>query len=441
MYNWVMNLRNHALLLPLAGLLFLAACSTPASVTPSHVSVISTTVSREDAFLSEKIQDDVKSRMLTDEGIRLHGLMIKERKEYTRIPQIKEYFEVALLFDPGNAEAKKYLEVMEDLRVYLHSENLKSAKRLIALEKPSETEEYRLMKATQNAVYYDPASTEAAELYKKVQPRREAVIKGLLDKTDAALAKARSGKAGEQQAAYIEAFQLALQALAIAPNHQKALSVKTSLRQEISTIVAGRIGEINKTISSGKYREAEKAVESIQDLNKKLENEFDKELAAAQYRLYYSWAEANFKNQQFADAAARARKALGFQRSKEALAIIDKVSSQVSASDKESGFDAGLKKLDDLVARSDIAGSMALIQSLNRLASTPAQQKSIDTKRNKLAEVLPDLYTRGVAAYKSEDLAKAIELLELVVLVDSGFKDAQDYLDKAKSKKKLLDQY
>jgi hypothetical protein len=54
---------------------------------------------------------------------------------------------------------------------------------------------------------------------------------------------------------------------------------------------------------------------------------------------------------------------------------------------------------------------------------------------------LKDLYDRGVQSYRDEDFKTAIELLQTVVGVQVDYEQAGDYLDKAKSKQKLLDQY
>jgi hypothetical protein len=45
-----------------------------------------------------------------------------------------------------------------------------------------------------------------------------------------------------------------------------------------------------------------------------------------------------------------------------------------------------------------------------------------------------------VQAYRDEDFKTAIELLQTVVGVQVDYEQASDYLDKAKSKQKVLDQ-
>ena len=52
---------------------------------------------------------------------------------------------------------------------------------------------------------------------------------------------------------------------------------------------------------------------------------------------------------------------------------------------------------------------------------------------------LPDLYSRGVEAYRSEDFRRAVELLSIVVEIEVGYEQASDYLDKARAKQKLLE--
>jgi hypothetical protein len=65
----------------------------------------------------------------------------------------------------------------------------------------------------------------------------------------------------------------------------------------------------------------------------------------------------------------------------------------------------------------------------------------VDQRRDKVRTFLPGLYAKGVEAYRQESFRDAIESLEIVVLVDEGWEQAADYLEKARSKLKFLEQY
>jgi hypothetical protein len=67
--------------------------------------------------------------------------------------------------------------------------------------------------------------------------------------------------------------------------------------------------------------------------------------------------------------------------------------------------------------------------------------QQLDDRNEKIIESLKDLYDKGVDAYRSEDFKTAIDLLQTVVAIQVDYEQASDYLDKARSKQKLLDQY
>jgi hypothetical protein len=65
----------------------------------------------------------------------------------------------------------------------------------------------------------------------------------------------------------------------------------------------------------------------------------------------------------------------------------------------------------------------------------------LDDRNQKIVASLKDLYDRGVQAYRDEDFKTAIEVLQTVVGVQVDYEQAGDYLDKARAKQKLVDQY
>ena len=57
-------------------------------------------VSAGDSFLVQKLDDQSKSQALTIAGIEEYDLHVVRKQEFDQIPRIKEYFTVALSFDP-----------------------------------------------------------------------------------------------------------------------------------------------------------------------------------------------------------------------------------------------------------------------------------------------------------------------------------------------------
>jgi len=59
----------------------------------------------------------------------------------------------------------------------------------------------------------------------------------------------------------------------------------------------------------------------------------------------------------------------------------------------------------------------------------------------KLRAGLKPLYDRAVEAYRAESFKQAIEGLKVVVAVDPDYEQAADYLEKARQKQSLVDQF
>ena len=79
---------------------------------------------------------------------------------------VREYFIVALRYDPDNPRAKQYLDKVDNFKSGLVRAKLKTANTLLAKPKRKEDEDFALIVALQTASAIDPANDSAAKLLK-----------------------------------------------------------------------------------------------------------------------------------------------------------------------------------------------------------------------------------------------------------------------------------
>ena len=137
----------------------------------------------------------------------------------------------------------------------------------------------------------------------------------------------------------------------------------------------------------------------------------------------------------------KADAALAVARTDEASALKRKLSDLRSKADASVSFDSSLADIDRLIASGELLAAHRKIDVLSRNMKDAARQAMLDDRSQTIASNLKDLYDRGVEAYRDEDFKTAIDLLQTVVGIQVDYEQAGDYLDKARSKQKLLQQF
>jgi hypothetical protein len=176
-------------------------------------------------------------------------------------------------------------------------------------------------------------------------------------------------------------------------------------------------------------------------LNAKLGGDRDADLKASTYALYFRWAKALDAKGLILDADDKVDVAIAAKRSDEALALKTKLAAKATSTNQGAAFDAALPEIDKLIAKGDFLSANKRIAAAAKLTKDKSKLDQLESMRSKMEDALGGIYEKGVNAYRSEDFKTAIEQLSTVVGIDAEYEQASDYLDKAKEKQKLLDQY
>jgi tetratricopeptide (TPR) repeat protein len=398
--------------------------------------------SLSDCRFLNQLGDPVKARVVTEEGIALYQLALIKRGEYGRVEEVRRYFEVALRFDPGNLQAQAYLKLVDNYREAERAKRLREAEALSKKGKRSQEEDYALCVAVARAGQLAPEDDEVAALRRQTADIRGTLVALYLERGRTARTRAKTEPAvAAREKLYMEAFGSFNRALAVEPENSGAQTELSSLAAAINDILRERLQGAQALVGKGQFAEARKEAALLEELNRRLGHPFDGEIAELGYTLHYRWARSLFERRDYPAALARADSALAVRKTEEAATLRRRIQEARRQSESGVSYEAALGEADRLLAAGDLAGAYRRIDELARGTKDRARLAALEARREKMRAQLPALYEKAVGYYRAEDFQNAVELLETVLVIDVEYEQAAEYLDKARTKQKLLEQY
>jgi hypothetical protein len=400
-----------------------------------------TSLSQDEKYLNS-LGDPVKARAVTEEGIALYQLALIKRGEYQRVGEVRRYFEVALRFDPDNRQAQAYLELVDNYRDSETQKRLREAQALLGKAKRTQEEDYALCVAASRAGQLAPEDEAVAALLRRTAETRGTLVKLYLARGREARSQAKAeSKPAAREKLYLEAYGSFSRALVLEPKNDGARTEKDSLQAAVNAILGEHLTAARQLAAKGSFADARKEAALVQELNRRLGRPFDAEITELNYNLNYRWARSLLDLRDYSAALARANAALAARKTEEAAALRRRIQQARQQSQQGVSFEAGLAEADRLLAEGDLPGAYSRLDGLARGTKDPARLASLEARRQKIRIQLPALYERAVGLYREEEFGKAAELLETVVAIDVEYEQAAEYLDKARTKRKLLEQY
>ncbi len=400
-----------------------------------------TTTSPNDSFLLKNLDDQDKARALTDQGIQEYDLHLNHRQELDQIPRIRQYFSIALSYDPGNTQAQQYLAIIDNFKSQKLKSNISFATRQLAKPKRTDDDNYALFVSLQSASSMDPSDQRVQKMLGDTSQDRARLVDSYVSKSKASMSEVNDKTPdAAREKAYTDAYQSASRATDIDPRNTAAQAQVSAVKAQIAKLVASDAASIQKLVVASRFADARTQLGDMNDLNRKTSNSFDADVRTASYTLNYSWAKSLYAQKDYGTADVKVDAALAVKRSDEASVLKRQIAVAKPKADAGVSFDAGLQEIDRLIAAQELVSANRRIDSLARVTTDQTKLATLDDRRQTITGQLKDLYDKGVQAYRDEDFKTAIELLQTVVGVQVDYEQAGDYLDKARSKQKVLDQ-
>jgi hypothetical protein len=393
-------------------------------------------------FLLRRLDDPAKSRAVTEQGIEFYKLSLVSRGEYERVGEVRRYFEVALRYDPGNQKAQAYLDLVDSFRTVETRKRVREAGELLKKSERSREQDYALCVAVACANQLAPGDEEVVSLLNQTAKTRGTLTSFYLQSGREARSQAlavSSSDLREQQ--YLDAFRSFNRVLAVDPQNRGAQAEKNSILASVQDIAAAHLDGARRLVGKSKFAEAQKEAVLVEELNLRLDHRFDRELEEFEYSLQYKWARSLLERKDYAKALARVDSALAVRKSEEASALKQRILAARRQSVEGMSFEAALAEVDRLIAQEDLPTASQRLEALRRGTRERARLNALEARREKLRGLLPALYEKAVAFYRAEDFQSAAELLAVVLAVDVEYEQAAEYLDKARTKQKLLERY
>ncbi|PKL09187.1 MAG: hypothetical protein CVV51_05095 [Spirochaetae bacterium HGW-Spirochaetae-7] len=383
-----------------------------------------------------------QSEAVTAEGIDAYKSTLIVAGDVAESGKVQRYFEAALRYDPTNTEAARYLALVEDYRANRFAAAVKDADILLKKRGRSSDDEYRLLMAVRKAQAIYPRDDATVRLVRAtVEPRKQYVAARLAEVGTMRATVSPDSRESAREKVSVDAFKIVLKVRDVEPGNMDGSKAFRELKSEISSIVEKRIAAVEALVAKGSFDEARSTLSLVKDLDSKIGGTFEPEIAKSEYGLYLAWAKYYEGRKEWSKADSRIHSALLIQKGGDAMALQKRIASAAAAEERGSSFGAGLVNLDRYIASGELLRAQRLLASLSKTTSKSSERAELDKRRRQMVDALAGIYSSAVAAYRAERFKDAVTAFETVVAIDSTYEDAAEYLDKARTKQKLLDQY
>jgi hypothetical protein len=396
----------------------------------------------DDRFLLRKLDASEKANALTEAGIEHYTVRLVQHAEYEAVKEVRAYFAAALRYDPSNARAKQYLDLVDTYLATRLKANVKEADRLLAKKARTRDEDYLMVAAVEKAARLDSQDEDVRRLQGETADLRDALVKEGLALERATVEKITDKTAEDaRDRLWVDAYLAAGRVLALDAKDETARAEQARTRTQVEEVFARRLAAVRGLLEQKKFTVSKSQIAEMSELSRRSGGIGDEAVRTGNYELNIRWARWLFDQKEYASADVRVKAALAAQRTAEATTLAKRIADAQAKTPTGVSFEATLKDIDRLIGAGELVAAESRLETLERSTTDTAKLAALDARRERLRAFLPDLYARGLAAYREENFADAIEALETVVGIDVGYEQAADYLEKARSKQRLLEQY
>ncbi len=394
-------------------------------------------------LIINNFSDKEKSVLLSDKGILLYNIMI-EKDDITFVPNIKNILQESLKLDPKNQDAGIYLQKTANYVSNAIAKNIKIVKNNLAKKKRrTDDDNYNLCITLQKVYQIDPTNNEVITLRVKTKDIREELAGKMLSYGDAELKLieklANKIIQGNAVVPIIEKFN---KALLLGSSQENNLTAK---RSDFANILSGDmdfiISETKNLIEKNKNHDAEIRFKILNKYNLCVNRKYDAVLKDLQFNFYFDWSKKLYDSNRFDLAYEKIDLALTFKKTNEAQVLQAKIQNRKNKVDVAGSFSSWISEIDDLIDQKEIALAYQKINFIKTLTKVKDNIKELDNRKAKVIALLDIVYNDGVTDFVSGNYSYAVKEFQNTLTVSPNYKDAGNYLKKAKSELKILELY
>jgi hypothetical protein len=396
-----------------------------------------------DAFyFNGTVTNQEKSRILTDKAIGLYKTEIEVRENYARLPDIREMLTAALRFDPANARADEYLGKIGTYRSDKVKERIKAIENLKAKKALSDEDQFLVAFYSQKLYELDPDDANVRAIRDGNREARESLVRKYMAEGAKLRGQIKPGDPDDvKQMLALQALDQYERTLRIDPESGQVREAIAGIRAELAMYFGKKADLFAAKVKVRDYPAAASVLQELTALNAKLDKIHDGDLRDMTYALNYPWAAALLSQNQYFPADQKIKAALAANRTQEALALKAKVDYAMKTVGQEQFFNDTLKDLDSLLNQGSLVQANNRLQVLYAQFADQAKVRLLDQRKSRLQSGLPDMYSQAVQYFNAEDFKKSVELFDVIVQVNPDYEQAKSYLENARSKQALLENY
>ncbi len=397
--------------------------------------------SKSDIVLSSMTNKD-KAAILNKKGISMYKEMV-DSGDVKKAPDVKNIFQQALEFDPGNNESAAYISRVDKFVGDTVGKYLGAAKVNLEKKQRTDNDDYSLCVLLQKAASIDPANKDLNTLKDSSKDIREKFAKKMQSSGDAALAAAKiSKKKDVQEKGAITAIRFYNKGLTASTGQDPALnSKKAEAAGIISSSIDSMLTEARNLAGQKKYKEAEIIEIKISFYNSVIDNKYDDALKRLQYDINFNWAIQLFNAGNLDAASDKIEVAVRSNKTDEAVSLQAKIQDKKNNADIAASFPIWVQNIDELITRLDFLPAMQKINYIEARIKDAPRKAQLEVRKKRMAAQVETLYKTAVNNFINENYDDAATQFEGVLAVSPGYKDANNYLQEARSKEKIIKSY
>lgn len=396
-----------------------------------------------DNLINNNYSEKEKSILLSDKGIHLYNTMV-ENEDISLVPNIKNILEESLKLDPRNENAGIYLQRTINYISGSITKSINAVKNNLA-KKRGRTEEdnYSLCLTLQKVSQIDPDNKEIIALREKTKEIREKLAGSVLSYGGVQSKTIEKIKnkifQGKAVVPVLEKFD---KALLLGSSQEYNLSAK---RSDFANILSGDmdsiISETKNLITKNKYHDAEVRFILLNKYNLYVNRKYDSVLSDIQYNFYFDWSKKLAASYQFDLASEKIQMALSSKKTGEAQDLQAVIQNRKNKVDVAASFDIWISEIDGWIEQKEIALAYEKINSIISMTKVKDKIQELENRKAKVAALVGAVYTDSVTDFVNGNYSSAVKGFQNVLSVSPYYKDARDYLKKAKSELKILELY